>query len=177
MAVRRRRVAFFLRLNVTVACSYGGAEEEAGEEREPEGLLGEEAAVRPCTVHPSQAGRRAQPAACWALSGHVLGLGVVRVGSSGRDEAPGRDRICGHWNGHHDPNSCSQVRRVSPEGRGTSTGRRPVPRACVEGLYWRGQGHCSRENGSCRGLRAVVSTEGSYLNKVSGKREAEWEGL
>ena len=70
-------MAFFLRLNVTVACSYGGAEEEAGEEREPEGLLGEEAAVRPCTVHPSQAGRRAQPAACWALSGHVLGLGVA----------------------------------------------------------------------------------------------------
>lgn len=69
-------MAFFLRLNVTVACSYGGAEEEAGEEREPEGLLGEEAAVRPCTVHPSQAGRRAQPAACWALSGHVLGLRV-----------------------------------------------------------------------------------------------------
>ena len=52
-----------------------------------------------------------------------------------------------------------------------------MPRACVEGLYWTGQGRRSRENGSCRGLRAEVSTEGSYLNKVSGKREAEWKGL
>ena len=116
---------------------------------------------------------------------HLLGTkwtcagtqGVARVGSSGQHEAPGRG-ICGHWNRHHDPNSCSQVRWVSPEGRGTSAGRSPVPRARMEGLYWTGQGHCPRENGSCRGLRAVVSTEGFHLNtKVSGKREAELKGL
>lgn len=53
-----------------------------------------------------------------------------------------------------------------------------MPRARMEGLYWTGPGHCPRENGSCRGLRAVVSTEGSHLNtEVSGKREAEWKGL
>lgn len=148
---------------------------QTGEVREPKGLLGEEAAARGQGI----TGKEGGPAS--SLLGtkwtRAETQGVVRVGSSGRDEAPGRDRICGHWKGHHDPNSCSQVRPVSPEGRGTSTGRRPVPRACVEGLYWTGQGRRSRENGSCRGLRAEVSTEGSYLNKVSGKREAEWKGL
>ena len=47
----------------------GGTKAEAGEALEPEGLLGEEAghkaraAAWPWTVRPSQAGRRAHPAA------------------------------------------------------------------------------------------------------------------
>lgn len=107
--------------------------------------------MRPCTIRPSQAGRRAQPAACWALSGHVLGLRVwSERGALGGMRPKGGTGSAGTGaGGHHDPNSYSQVVAGVTRGEGTSTGRRPCQ--SLRGGTVLQRARPLQGSGSCRG--------------------------